>query len=302
LTPLRIGLIGCGRLAERGYVPALERAAGVELTAVADPVLERCATAAPGVRAFTSAAELLSARAADALVLATPAEAHLADARAAAGAGVPTLIEKPPAATLAQALELARLEPTPCFSFNRRFVAGLARLRAGLQGREHVELALEMRTRPQSWRPYVAAEDVLLNLGPHLVDLARWLSGAEISRVSAAITTASASLDVELADGRGRARIACAEGPYRERVTSPAGRYATGGLLSALRLRLPGASREHPLVPSLARQLTAFAKAACGEAAPVLAGARDGVAVMATLEAARASAARGGAWEVVATG
>lgn len=296
MHPLRIGLVGCGRLAERGYAPALERAEGVELSAVADPVAERCARAAPGVRAFTSAAELLSAGAADALVLATPAEAHLADARVAAAAGVPTLIEKPPAATLVDALELARLDPAPRLSFNRRFVPELARLRAGLRGTKHVELTLEMRTRPGSWRAYVADEDVLMNLGPHLVDLARWLSGAEIAGVSAAVTDTSASLEAELGDGRGSARIACSEGPYRERVVSPAGRYATGGLRSALR-----ASREHPLVPSLAGQLVAFAKAVRGEAAADLASAEDGVAVMATLEAARASAARGGEWKVVAS-
>jgi UDP-N-acetylglucosamine 3-dehydrogenase len=299
---LRIGLIGCGRLAERGYVPALSRTAGVELTAVADPVAERCATAAPDVRAFRSAVELLAAGVADALVLATPAEAHLPDARAAAAAGVPTLIEKPPAATLAEALEVARLDPAPHFAFNRRFVPELALLRSELQRHGRVELALDMRTRPRSWRSYVAAEDVLLNLGPHLVDLARWLSGAEISSVSAAVTDASASLDVELADGRGRARIACSEGPYRERVTSPAGRYATGGLLNALRLRLAGTSREHPLVPSLARQLAAFARAVRGELEPDLARVRDGVAVMATLEAARASAARKGARMTIESG
>jgi predicted dehydrogenase len=38
-------------------------------------------------------------------VLATPAEAPLADGRAAAAAGLPALIEKPPTATLAEALE-----------------------------------------------------------------------------------------------------------------------------------------------------------------------------------------------------
>jgi hypothetical protein len=35
--PLRLGLVGCGRLAERGYVRAVARAKGVEIVAVADP-------------------------------------------------------------------------------------------------------------------------------------------------------------------------------------------------------------------------------------------------------------------------
>ncbi len=104
------GLIGCGRIAERVYILAMARVPGVRLAAVADPVLDRCERAAPGVPAFTSAAELIGARVVDALVLLTPAAVHLADARLAANAGLPTLVEKPPASTLAEAFELARLE------------------------------------------------------------------------------------------------------------------------------------------------------------------------------------------------
>src|SRR5947207_8154917 len=71
---LRLGLVGCGRLAERGYVPAAELADGVRLAAVADPVAERCERVAPGLPRFASAAELLNAHAADLVVLATPAK------------------------------------------------------------------------------------------------------------------------------------------------------------------------------------------------------------------------------------
>jgi predicted dehydrogenase len=300
-SPLRIGLIGCGRLAERGYVPAFERAEGVELAAVADPVAERCAGAAPAVPAFTSAAELLAAGAADALVLATPAEAHLPDAREAAAAGVPTLIEKPPAASLADALELARLEPAVSFGFNRRFEPRLRRLREIVPADAHIELRLEMRTRPGSWRSYVADDHVLLDLGPHLIDLARWLSGAEVDRVRATLDGSNALVELGLAGARGRARVTCADGPYRERVHvetggRPLGRYVTGGPLAALRQLLSGSRRTHPLVPSLARQLEAFARRARGESEPDVAGPADGVAVMAVVEAAWASAEAGGAW------
>ena len=81
LRTLRVGLVGCGRLAERGYVPALKLAQGITLAALADPVLSRCDTVAPGVPAYTSAAALLAAAEVDAVVLATPAAAHLAEAR-----------------------------------------------------------------------------------------------------------------------------------------------------------------------------------------------------------------------------
>jgi predicted dehydrogenase len=306
-SDLRLGLVGCGRLAERGYIPAIARVPGIRLAAVADPVLDRCARAAPGVPAFTSATELVATGVADALVITTPAGAHVADARLAASAGLLTLIEKPPAPTLAGALELALLEPAPRLGFNRRFVPEIASLRSALPARSRIELTLEMRTRSSSWASYVAADDALLNLGPHLVDLARWLSGSDIVGCQAAVTASRALLDLELAEARGRARVKCvANRPYQERLLiedgngHTLGRYAAGGIASALKLLLRGASADHPLVASLARQLEAFSRAARGESEPTLAGALDGVAVMSTLEAARASAARGGAWESVA--
>src|SRR4029079_1142423 len=191
---LRIGLIGCGRVAERAYVPAVAEVPGVRLAAVADHVSGRCADAAPGVPAFTSAVELIDAGAADALVLATPARSHLADARLAAAAGLPTLIEKPPASTLAEASELARLVPAPRLAFNRRFVPELGSLRAVLSNAPRLDLTLAMSTRSSSWGSHEVADDALDNLGSHLVDLTRWLSGAEIASVAADVAPRRARL------------------------------------------------------------------------------------------------------------
>jgi predicted dehydrogenase len=299
---LRLGLVGCGRLAERGYVPAISRVSDIRLAAVADPVLDRCARAAPGVPAFRSAAELVAAGGVEALVLATPAAAHVTDARLAATAGLPALIEKPPAPTLAEAVELARLEPAPRLGFNRRFVPELAGLRSALAERSSLELTLEMSARSSSWDAYLTDDDVLLNLGPHLVDLVRWLSGTELVRCRAGVTASRAVLELELAGGRGRARVKCrTDRPYRERVlVAGVSRYAAGGLARALGLAFRRA--DHPLVPSLARQLEAFCRAVRGRSETTLAGALDGVAVMAALEAARASAGRAGAWESVEPG
>ena len=177
---LRLGLVGCGRLAVRGYVPAIAHVPDMLLAAVVDPALERCELAAPGVPAFATAADLIATDSVDALVIASPAEAHVADARLAAAAGLPTLIEKPPAPTLAETLELAHLDPAPKFGFNRRFVTEVASLRSAIPAQSAIRMDLEMRTRSASWGSYVADDDALSNLGPHLIDLTRWLSGAEI--------------------------------------------------------------------------------------------------------------------------
>ena len=279
---MRLGLIGCGLLAERGYVPALARADGVRLAAVADPVRERCTHVAPGVAAFATAADVLAAGAADALVLATPAAAHLADARRASAAGLATLIEKPPAATAGETELLAALEPMPFIGFNRRFEPELRALRPAVAAAREVELRLVLHRRRSSWSSHESADPVALDLGPHLVDLALWLTGAEPARVSGRSGDDELQLEIDLADGRGTARIDCVLGrPYRERVDAGGlGSFTRGGLRSAWAAR-----RESPLVASLALQLEAFARAVRGEGHdPDLATAIDGVRVMRILE------------------
>jgi predicted dehydrogenase len=286
---LRLGLVGCGRLAERGYVPAARLAQDVRLAAVADPVLARCAYAAPGVPSYTSAAELLDARAADLLVLATPAHAHLRDARLAAEAGIPTLVEKPPAPTAREAAELARLDPPPWIGFNRRFDRGIGLLRESLRDVVPLELSLVFHARRDSWRSYEASDGLLFDFGPHLVDLALWLSRGRPTHVTGRVDKHRAAIDMELADKRGIARITCAGNrPYLERVDvrAPGRSFSLkrGGIGRSL-WSLITRSAESQLVPSLTRQLEAFARAARGGTQAELATASDGVTVMETLEA-----------------
>ena len=293
MAQLRVGLVGCGRIAERGYAPALARVEGLRLAAVADPVAERCARVAPGVPSFRSAGSLLAAAAADVLVLATPADSHLADARLAAEAGIPVLVEKPPAATEEEAAELAAIDPSPWIGFNRRFEPGLARLRDVGRHTSRLELSLDLRARRRSWRAYEVDDDVLLNLGPHLVDLALWISGEDAEVVSAYLSADAAAFELRLGE-QGKALIACGEGAFRERLEVRAddtsARYERGGLVDAARALLLRA--ESPLVPSLAAQLEAFGRAVRGAAEPDLATAADGLRVMGALSTARRLAER----------
>jgi myo-inositol 2-dehydrogenase/D-chiro-inositol 1-dehydrogenase len=300
-APLRVGLVGCGRVAERGYVPAFRVASGVRLAAVVDPVLERCRALAPGVPAHASAADLVAAGGMDALVLATPAEAHLTDAALAAAAGLPVLVEKPPAPDAEGAAALARLDPPPWIGFSRRYDPVLAHARARIGPDERLAIALTVHY-PDPWSAHEVGDDALLDLGPHLVDCARWLARSEIQRVRAIeIDENAASLELELE--RGTAALSCArERRYRQRVEvrTAAGRtlarHTADALVRRGLTRLADARRPPVLVRLLARQLEAFAGAARGGPAPDLATAADGVAVMAAIDAARRSAAAGGEW------
>jgi predicted dehydrogenase len=303
---VRIGLVGCGRLAERGYVPAAQAARGVRLAAVADPVAGRRTAAAPGVPGFEGAAELVAAVAVDGLVVATPVGSHLPVARLAAAAGLPSLVEKPPAADAAGARELARLAPAPRFAFDRRFRPEVEALRARLPAEGALELRLELRYRRRTWDAYEEQGDALLDLGPHLVDLARFLAGAEPVRVRAGLEAEAAQLELDLGE-RGRALLRCScASPYGELVEARAGgrlvgRSRRGGLVRGVLERAGGVRPGARLVPALTRQLEAFAAAVRGEPAPALATAADAVAVMETLDAARASAEAGGAWTALAS-
>lgn len=307
--PLRIGLVGCGRLAEVGYVPALRDAVDIELAAVAEPDPSRRAQIARlggQVPAFADAATLVRDVPVDGLVLATPVGAHLADATTAAEAGVTVLVEKPPAADRAEALRLAALTPAPWIAFNRRFESGPQRLRASLATDAEILIELELRYRRRGWGAHAVADDALLDLGPHLIDLARWLASAEITQVrQASVAPDRAAFDLVV--GRARARVRCAtDRPHTERIAvrqrgTVLGTHRAGGLVHAVRGRLPGGRGAHPLTASLTAQLEAFARVLRGATEPTLGRAADGVAVMAVVDAVRACAAAGGAPTAIGT-
>lgn len=306
MRPARIGLVGCGRLATLGYAPASRAATGVELVAVADPDHRRRSEllAAHGglragrVMAFRSASDLLATVEVDALVLATPAHLHVTDAARAVTLGVPVLVEKPPAEDVGGARALAALDPAPWVGLNRRFDPGARAVRDAVptSGRLHLTLVLSYRRR--SWGAHVARDDALLDLGPHLVDWARWLTGAEVETVTATeVGPERAAL--ELATDRGPVRIrARADGIHREAIDvrdahgRVVARHVVGGPLGAVTGRVRRGP--HPLVLSLTAQLEALGRALAGADEPDLGTSADGVAVMAVIDAARASHDAGG--------
>ena len=166
-------------------------------------------------------------------------------------------------------------------------------------------LRLELAYRRRSWGAHAVHDDALLDLAPHLVDWARWLgAGDALEVVATELSIDRASLEVTMSRGRASIR-ATADRPHLERieVLDEAGRlvarHRVGGVLTALRGRLRRGV-PHPLVASLAAQLEAFSGAVRGEGPPLLATAADGHAVMAVIDAARTSAARGGAPSAVA--
>jgi predicted dehydrogenase len=302
---VRIGVVGCGRLVERGYVPAARRAANVTLAALADPIADRCRRVGPGLEVFDSVDALLAGCDVDAIVVATPPEAHLAPARTATDAGVPTLVEKPPAAGVDDAIALAALAHPPWIGFNRRFLPGLRERRHEFQ-EQVLTLDLELTYSRDAWRPYTMGPDALLDAGCHLVDLARWLTGAEIHRArTGALTHTTGRVELDLGHARATLEFAV-DRPHREKIEAHDAhgrrlyRRLDGGPLRALARRVRRPSEDDPFVNTLARQLEAVALELRGGDS-MLAAAEDGLKVMQTLAAVRVSAARGGTWESIPT-
>ena len=290
---LRIGLIGCGRLAEAGYLPAIAATPRLRLVAAADPSSDRrrrIAELAGELPTFESVDELLARSSLDAVVVASPVDTHLPAAESSAAAGIPALVEKPPAPDLDGARRLAALDPPPWIGFNRRFSlgAGLERMRRGPEAQLQVEGEIAYRRR--SWGPLGALGDAWIDLGPHLVDLALLAAGGELEPATALLRERDAR--VELAGDGIRVRLHCrTDGAHRERlrVTDARGTVLFEREDGGLRLRSRLLRRRHPLVASLAAQLDALADALRepGAASGRLATAAEGTAVMAIVDGAR---------------
>lgn len=108
---MRIGVIGAGTMGGRyaARIASGEFGADLELAGIADLDLERAEAAARSseTSAFGSAEELLESARPDAVYIATPDAHHRNPALAAAAAGVPFLLEKPLATTVADAQSIA---------------------------------------------------------------------------------------------------------------------------------------------------------------------------------------------------
>ena len=136
--PVRVALIGSGRMGSFHAESLTYRIPGVQLVAIADPApgaADRMAAAFGAAAAYTSATHVFADPSVDAVVIAAPARFHADLIVAAAQAGKAVFCEKPGALTLddldraRQAVEDAQVVLQ--VGFNRRFVpdwAGARRL------------------------------------------------------------------------------------------------------------------------------------------------------------------------------
>ena len=209
--PLKIAMLGTGRIADVELAPALTTKSGACLWSVLSRDVERAQDFATrhGARApraaFSDLDALLADPELDAVLIATPDRLHAAQAIAAARAGKHVFTEKPMATEKADAWAMVRAcqeaNVRLGVAYHLRWHAGHRALAAAAHsGRfgelRHMRVMWSRRQDSDSnWRahPDVGRWWSLAGVGTHCVDQVRWYMGpscGEIAQVSSVISNA----------------------------------------------------------------------------------------------------------------
>lgn len=201
---MRFALIGCGRIATNHITAAVKN--GMDIVAVCDIVpahmqallekhgLEKDAS----IHRYESYQELLDKEKPELCAIATESGSHAAIALACIDAGVPVIIEKPMAMSLADADEIIRRSEEKGVAVaachQNRFNIAVQEMRKALEaGRfgklSHGTVHVRWNRGPQyyeqaPWRGTWAEDGgALMNQCIHGIDLLRWMMGDEIATV-----------------------------------------------------------------------------------------------------------------------
>ena len=153
MSPLRVAIVGFGKIARDQHVPAMAATDGVELVAVADPV-----ASLPGVPHAATLVELLRGGPdIDAVAICTPPQVRQAQAAIALAAGKHVLLEKPPGATVAEITPLsaaARAAGRTLFTaWHSRYAPAVEPTRQWLAGRQIHSVRITWKEDVRVWHP-----------------------------------------------------------------------------------------------------------------------------------------------------
>jgi predicted dehydrogenase len=209
MTKTRIAIAGAGYIGQ-AHIDVLLQSSTCELSAVVDPSPQAQALAAKaGVPLYKSLEELLDRDRPDGVVLATPNQFHVPHALLCMAAGLPMLLEKPVASTVAEGRALARQAE----EHNARILIGHHRahspimakacevVHSGALGRLVSVMGSAVFFKPDQyfsdapWRSQPGAGPILLNM-IHEVHNLRMLAG-EVVAVQAFASNAVRNFQVE---------------------------------------------------------------------------------------------------------
>jgi predicted dehydrogenase len=149
VVPLRLALIGIGKIARDQHLPAIAASEDFELVAA----VSRHASV-EGVANFTDIEALVaSGLAVDAVSLCTPPVGRHVIAARALAAGWHVMLEKPPGATLSEVRALVPGDRTLFASWHSRAAAGVAPAKAWLAGKRVTSGRIVWREDIRKWHP-----------------------------------------------------------------------------------------------------------------------------------------------------
>ncbi len=202
MNKLRWGVIGAGGIAHLRTIPGLLGARHAELTALMTTNLEKSQAIAAefgAKRAYDNVEALLADPEVDAVYIATPVYLHLPQIKAAARAGKHILCEKPlgrSAAEVQEAMDVCKAANVKLsVGFMMRYGTHIGNIKFALSRGELGQLVSGI-TQFSCWMPpreggywcttmEQAGGGPIMDMGVHLIDLIRYVTGQEITHVSA---------------------------------------------------------------------------------------------------------------------
>jgi predicted dehydrogenase len=200
----RLGIIGCGSVADFGHIPAILRTSGLELAALYDPQKGRAQKYATkfGAGHPTESLEDFFAKSIDAAIICSPLPAHHDNVLMCAENEVHVLCEKPIAVDEDEAADMIAVMEDA----NKGFFVGLVYrfspvalqlkqwLRDGIIGDvRHFRMVYNWNLHGQyiqnetgawvespMWRGRMLEGGPLIDCGVHQIDLVRWMTGREV--------------------------------------------------------------------------------------------------------------------------
>jgi predicted dehydrogenase len=203
MKEIKMGVVGCGSIAEIAHFPSIARCDEAKLVAVCDvnPDAAKAAAAKWGAEQwFTDYRKMYEKTRLDAAVIASPNNVHRNQAVAAAKAGIHVVVEKPLAVTNVEAWEIVNA----CKTAGVKLMVGCDRrfwihnqwakelIEAGVIGK----LLMSRSCLHEHWYNYqnhvaktdfrlhcnVAGGAALNDTGAHAIDLLTWLNGSKVKR------------------------------------------------------------------------------------------------------------------------
>lgn len=211
---LKLGIIGCGRIAGCQHIPRFSAIDGVKITALCDTntarMKEQRRKSAPDAELFSDYRQLLE-RGLDAVSICTPNDLHCSITLAALRAGLHVMCEKPLAGRLADANRMVTaarragriLQVNQSLRYEPSFVTLAGLVADGQIGKPiHARCIRSFGATPDKfWSPgakwFVSRKrqgGIVLDIGVHIADVLQWIMG-DIVEVAAATRTLTSGID-----------------------------------------------------------------------------------------------------------